>query len=169
MTNQRTQAEIVRQSLKRRYRKERRFRLYGMTAIAVALLSLVVLFTDIIGKGYTGGKNFDLSLSSMKPLEPFRKYLTIVSDTDCRNADAFSPEEIGGDHFRTAAVFLTQAHPKQTQGSDVHAGTSFDQVYAKAIAGETPIPSIRPVAVRTATPASTRTPSPGRRPPSRSR
>ncbi len=89
------------------------------------------------------GKNFDLSLSSMKPLEPFRKYLTIVSDTDCRNADAFSPEEIGGDHFRTAAVFLTQAHPKQTQGSDVHAGTSFDQVYAKAIAGETPIPSMQ--------------------------
>lgn len=89
------------------------------------------------------GKNFDLSLSSMKPLEPFRKYLTVVSDTDCRNADAFSPEEIGGDHFRTAAVFLTQAHPKQTQGSDVHAGTSFDQVYAKSIAGETPIPSMQ--------------------------
>ena len=43
MTDQRSQAEIVRQSLKRRYRKERRFRLYGMTAIAIALLSLVVL------------------------------------------------------------------------------------------------------------------------------
>ncbi|MBT8489220.1 MAG: DUF1552 domain-containing protein [Gemmatimonadetes bacterium] len=89
------------------------------------------------------GKDFDLSLSSLKPLEPFRKHLTIVSDSDCRNADAFSPEEIGGDHFRTAAVFLTQAHPKQTQGSDVHAGTSFDQVYAKSIAGETPIPSMQ--------------------------
>ena len=32
------------------------------------------------------GKSFDLSLSSMKPLDPFRKYLTIVSDTDCRMA-----------------------------------------------------------------------------------
>jgi len=53
------------------------------------------------------GKDFDLSLSSMKSLEPFRKYLTIVSDTDSRMADAFSPAEIGGDHFRTAAVFLT--------------------------------------------------------------
>lgn len=89
------------------------------------------------------GKDFDLSLSSMRTLEPFRKYLTIISDTDSRMADAFSPEEIGGDHFRTAAVFLTQSHPKQTQGSDVHAGTSFDQVYAKSIAGETPIPSMQ--------------------------
>jgi hypothetical protein len=89
------------------------------------------------------GKDFDLSRSSMRSLEPFREYLTIVSDTDCRNADAFSPEEIGGDHFRTAAVFLTQSHPKQTQGSDVYAGTSFDQVYAKFIEGETPIPSMQ--------------------------
>jgi hypothetical protein len=89
------------------------------------------------------GKNFDLSLSSMNPLDPYRKYLTIISDTDSRMADAFSPAEIGGDHFRTAAVFLTQAHPKQTQGSDVYAGTSFDQVYAKHIGGETPIPSMQ--------------------------
>jgi hypothetical protein len=89
------------------------------------------------------GKDFDLSLSSMSPLERYRKYLTIVSDTDSRMADAFSPAEIGGDHFRTAAVFLTQAHPKQTQGSDVLAGPSFDQVYAQHIAGETPIPSMQ--------------------------
>ncbi len=89
------------------------------------------------------GKNFDLSLSSMNPLDPYRKYLTIVSDTDARMADAFSPAEIGGDHFRTAAVFLTQAHPKQTQGSDVFAGPSFDQVYAQSMAGETPIESMQ--------------------------
>jgi hypothetical protein len=89
------------------------------------------------------GKDFDLSLSAMSPLEKYRKYLTIVSDTDSRMADAFSPAEIGGDHFRTAAVFLTQAHPKQTQGSDVFAGTSFDQIYAQSIAGETPIPSMQ--------------------------
>ncbi|GAA0844938.1 phosphate ABC transporter permease PstA [Marinobacter szutsaonensis] len=54
MTDQRSQAEIVRQSLKRRYRKERRFRAYGIAAIAVALAALMILFADIIGKGYTG-------------------------------------------------------------------------------------------------------------------
>ncbi|MBB5319674.1 phosphate ABC transporter permease PstA [Marinobacter oulmenensis] len=53
MTDQNSQAELVRQSLKRRYRKERRFRAYGIAAIAVALAALVILFTDIIGKGHT--------------------------------------------------------------------------------------------------------------------
>ena len=68
------------------------------------------------------GSAFDLSPSSLAPLEPFRDYLTIISNTDVRNAEAFTPPEIGGDHFRSSAVFLTQAHPKQTQGSDVHVG-----------------------------------------------
>ena len=89
------------------------------------------------------GRDFDLSTSSLKPLEAFRDYLTIISDTDCRMADAFAPKEIGGDHFRTTAVFLTQAHPKQTEGSDVRAGTSFDQIYAQRFGRDTPIPSMQ--------------------------
>ncbi|MDI9244061.1 phosphate ABC transporter permease PstA [Marinobacter sp. CHS3-4] len=54
MTDQKTQAELVRRSLKVRYRKERRFRAYGILAIGIALSALIVLFADIIGKGYTG-------------------------------------------------------------------------------------------------------------------
>ncbi len=69
------------------------------------------------------GREFDLSPGSLSPLEPYKDYLTIVSNTDVRNAEAFQPPEIGGDHFRSSAVFLTQAHPKQTQGSDVYVGT----------------------------------------------
>ncbi len=89
------------------------------------------------------GSDFDLSTSSLKPLDPFRKYLTIVSDTDARMADAYAPSEIGGDHFRTSAVFLTQAHPKQTEGSDVEVGTSFDQLYVQRFGQDTPIPSLQ--------------------------
>jgi Protein of unknown function (DUF1552) len=89
------------------------------------------------------GRNFDLTPSSLAPLEPFRDYLTIVSNTDVRNAEAFELPEIGGDHFRSSAVFLTQCHPKQTQGSDVVAGTSLDQFYAKKVGGDTPIPSMQ--------------------------
>ena len=48
-------------------------------------------------------------------------------------AEAFAAPEIGGDHFRSSAVFLTQSHPKQTQGSDIWAGTSLDQMYAQAL------------------------------------
>jgi hypothetical protein len=89
------------------------------------------------------GRGFDLTPSSLSPLEPYRDYLTIVSNTDVRNAEAFEAPEIGGDHFRSSAVFLTQAHPKQTQGSDVHVGTSLDQYYAQKVGQETPIPSMQ--------------------------
>ena len=37
----------------------------------------------------------------------------------CATPKRSLPPEIGGDHFRSAAVFLTQSHPKQTQGSDL--------------------------------------------------
>ena len=89
------------------------------------------------------GRAFDLSPSSLAPMEPFRDHLTIISNTDVRNAEAFTAPEIGGDHFRSSAVFLTQCHPKQTQGSDVFVGTSLDQMYAQKFGQETPIPSMQ--------------------------
>ena len=69
--------------------------------------------------------------------------MTIISNTDCRNAEAFALPEIGGDHFRSTAVFLTQAKPKQTQGCDIWAGTSLDQIYAKKFGQATPLPSMQ--------------------------
>ena len=89
------------------------------------------------------GRLFDLGPSVLSPLEPFREYVTIVSNTDVRNAEAFTAPEIGGDHFRSSAVFLTQTHPKQTQGSDLHAGVSLDQIFAKQHGQDTPIPSMQ--------------------------
>ena len=89
------------------------------------------------------GSAFDLTPTSLASLEPYREYLTIVSNTDVRNAEAFIPPEIGGDHFRSAAVFLTQSHPHQTQGSDIEAGTSLDQLFAEYYGQETAIPSMQ--------------------------
>jgi hypothetical protein len=89
------------------------------------------------------GNAFDLSPSVLSSLEPYREYLTIVSNTDVRNAEAFTAPEIGGDHFRSSAVFLTQQHPKQTQGSDLMAGVSLDQMFANKYGQETPIPSMQ--------------------------
>jgi len=89
------------------------------------------------------GRSFDLTPSSLSPLEPFRDDLTIISNTDVRNAEAFEAPEIGGDHFRSSAVFLTQMHPKQTQGSDVRVGTSLDQYYAQKFGQDTAIPSMQ--------------------------
>ena len=89
------------------------------------------------------GSEFDLSPSSLQPLEPFRDHLTIISNTDSKMAEAFVPEEIGGDHYRSSAVFLTQARPRLTEGSDVRVGTSMDQLYVQRIGQETPISSLQ--------------------------
>lgn len=89
------------------------------------------------------GTGFDLRPSALAPLEPYREYLTIVGNTDVRMAEAFDAKEIGADHFRSSAVFLTQSHPTQTESSDVFVGTSLDQLYAARFGQDTPIPSMQ--------------------------
>ena len=91
----------------------------------------------------TTGRGFDFGPSVLNSLEPYRDQLTVISDTDVESAEATKPKEIGGDHFRSSATFLTQAHPKQTESSDVWVGTSLDQIYAQRFGQETPIPSMQ--------------------------
>lgn len=90
MNNQTQQAEIVRRSLKRRYRKERRFRAYGILAIAIALASLVVLFADIITKGHPGFMKTVITLDVEMDSETM--YLEDPTDRDeVRMADFVEP------------------------------------------------------------------------------
>lgn len=92
----------------------------------------------------TVGRDFELLPGNvLSQLEPFQDHMTIVSNTDVRMAEAFAPPEIGGDHFRSSAVFLTQSHPKQTQGSDLMVGTSLDQIHARRFGQGTVIPSLQ--------------------------
>ncbi len=93
---------------------------------------------EIIGKDFEMVPN-----SALISLEPYQDYMTIVSNTDTRMAEAFTAPEIGGDHFRSSAVFLTQSHPKQTQGSDLFVGTSLDQIHANRYGQDTPLPSMQ--------------------------
>jgi hypothetical protein len=88
------------------------------------------------------GADFEFT-STLQPLEPFREYLTVISDTDLNNASALAPAEEGADHTRSSAVFLTAAHPKMTEGSDIQLGTSLDQLYARQFGQETPLPSVQ--------------------------
>lgn len=88
------------------------------------------------------GRDFEFT-SSLRSLEPFREYITIVSNTDLHGAASWSPKEEGADHTRSSAVLLTAAHPKMTEGSDFEAGPSIDQIYARAFGQDTPIPSIQ--------------------------
>jgi Protein of unknown function (DUF1552) len=88
------------------------------------------------------GSDFDLSYI-LEPLARFREFITIVSGTDSRQAEAFAPTEVGADHFRSSAVFLTATHPKQTAGSDIFNGVSIDQLYAQHFGQDTRLPSIQ--------------------------
>jgi hypothetical protein len=92
----------------------------------------------------TVGRDFEIVPENpLKVFEPWREQMTIISNTDCRMVEPFSTPEIGGDHFRSSTVFLTQSHPKQTQGSDLYAGTSLDQLYAQRFGQDTPMPSMQ--------------------------
>ena len=91
----------------------------------------------------TVGRQFDLSPTSLKPLESLRDHITIISNTDVPSADPTDAREIGGDHFRSSAAYLTQSYPKRTEGPDVECGVSLDQLHAQRFGQDTPIPSMQ--------------------------
>ena len=88
------------------------------------------------------GADFEFT-QTLEPLSKSRDYLTIITGTDLNAAGAYTENEQGGDHFRSAAAYLTASHPKMTEGSDIHAGTSIDQIYARRFGQETPLPSLQ--------------------------
>ena len=89
------------------------------------------------------GRGFDLATSSLKPLEAWRDHITIISNCDVPSADPTDAREIGGDHFRSSATYLTQTYPKRTEGADVECGISLDQLHARRFGQDTPIPSMQ--------------------------
>jgi hypothetical protein len=88
------------------------------------------------------GSDFEFT-QSLISLEPYRDYLTIVSGTDLIPAGASSAREEGADHFRSSSAWLTAAHPKMTEGSDILCATSIDQLYAQQFGQDTPLPSMQ--------------------------
>jgi hypothetical protein len=88
----------------------------------------------------TEGSAFELT-STLKPLERFRNYVTVV--TGLRSKPAFpGPGEGTGDHVRAASTFLTGVHPKKTEGPDIRAGVSVDQIFAKELGKATQLSSL---------------------------
>ena len=56
--------DIVKSGLTRRYRAERRFRFYGLSAIILSILFLALLFTSIVGKGYSAFRQTHIKISA---------------------------------------------------------------------------------------------------------
>src|SRR5690606_28818290 len=87
------------------------------------------------------GKNWELS-PILQPIAPFKDRITVISGTDHTMAGSLSPEESAGDHSRTAAVYLSGAHPKRTEGQDIFCGITIDQVLAQHIGQNNQLPSL---------------------------
>src|SRR5690348_7092163 len=79
---------------------------------------------------------------TLKPLEPFRNNVVVVTNLAHKNAAPAGPGDNGGDHTRSPAVFLNGVHPKRTDGADIRAGVTIDQIAAQQIGQETRLPSL---------------------------
>jgi hypothetical protein len=76
----------------------------------------------------------------MKPLEPLREHLVVMSGLAQVNGRALGDGP--GDHARGGAVFLTGVHPKKTEGVGIHCGISADQIAAKELGKHTQLASL---------------------------
>ena len=83
------------------------------------------------------GAGFEFT-ESLKPLEKYRNRVNVVTNLAHPLAGGVG-SDAGADHARSAAVFLSGAHPEK---GAVHAGVTVDQVLAEHIGQETPLPSI---------------------------
>jgi hypothetical protein len=71
----------------------------------------------------TSGANFEFS-TILKPLEPLRDYVTVVSNLD---------RPLQGTHAVSSGTWLTGSVPKRTEAEDFQAGISLDQVVSNQI------------------------------------
>jgi len=85
------------------------------------------------------GTTFDLS-PILSPLEPFKSQMIVPSGLAHRMAESMG--DGNGEHSRASGVWLNGVHPKRTEGADVRAGTTIDQVVAHQFGKETPLPSL---------------------------
>ena len=88
----------------------------------------------------TEGTAFELT-PILEPLAPFRDQMIVLSGLSNKPADPL-PAEGGGDHARGVSAFLTCAHPHKTEGPDIRAGISMDQIAAKELGQETQLASL---------------------------
>jgi hypothetical protein len=86
-----------------------------------------------------GGRISELS-QILSPLEPFRDQLIVPMGLAHRMAESMG--DGNGEHSRASAVFLNGVHPKRTEGADVRAGLTIDQIAADHLGQETPLPSL---------------------------
>ena len=88
----------------------------------------------------TTGKGYEMT-PVLQALEPFRNDMVVLSGLSNKGAETQS--EGGGVHTRVHTAWLSGTRPKKTEGADIEAGTSIDQMAAAAIGADTPLNSLQ--------------------------
>ena len=83
----------------------------------------------------TEGSDFEFT-PILKPLEPMRSYVNVVSGLGHRAADSTAV------HSLSPTTWLSGVRPKPTQGPDAYAGVTADQIAANQIGQDTTLPSM---------------------------
>lgn len=78
--------------------------------------------------------------SVLSVLEPHREHVTVVGGLTQNGGRALGDGP--GDHGRAGASYLTCVHPKKTNGRDLQAGISVDQIAARKLEGKTRFASL---------------------------
>lgn len=77
---------------------------------------------------------------TLSPLAPFRDQIIVPTGLSQRMAESMG--DGNGEHSRGQTVWLCGVHPKRTEGADVQAGTTVDQLAAQAISADTRLLSL---------------------------
>jgi len=88
----------------------------------------------------TTGAGYEMT-PVLQALEPFRNDMVVLSGLSNKGAETQS--EGGGVHTRVHTAWLSGVRPKKTEGADIEAGTSIDQMAAAQIGTDTPLNSLQ--------------------------
>ena len=92
-------------------------------------------------KPKTTGRNFEYS-PNLKPLEGLRDHVNVL--TNLSHLEADTKGDGSGDHNRASAAWLTGVHAydRTRPGAEIRLAASADQIAARHLGKETPVPSI---------------------------
>jgi hypothetical protein len=76
----------------------------------------------------------------LQPFAAYRDRLLILTGLDQKPAESMG--DGNGDHSRAVPVWLSASRPKRTEGADVQAGTTVDQLAAATLGQATLLPSL---------------------------
>jgi hypothetical protein len=82
-----------------------------------------------------GGERLDELSFTLAPLAPVKKHVTVLSNLELRNA-------YPGTHATSNSAFLSAARAKLTESADYCLSTTADQIAAKQLGRDTPLPSL---------------------------